>query len=322
MSPPPSDRRPKSPDRAGWDRQSGAAVITAMLLVAIVAASASNLLVSMDAWIEHTELARDKAQATELGRNAITYARLLLATDARNSASDTLLEDWARELPPLRHEGAEIKGRIADLQGRFNLNNLRHASGVIDEQAYDAYLRLLTVLGLSPELADTLADWLDADDSRRAHGAEAADYAETRQNSNGIGRPLTNTGELARIRGYTPAIVARLQEHVSALSGIQAVNINTATPEVLSALQPGLSLSAARALADTRRTLPFRDAADFRTRLNDPSLPNSLIPISAASAHFLIQVTVDRGRARSRVLSLVKRQNDTSLPRILWQSIL
>lgn len=317
MSPQPTDARRKSA-RPGGRPQHGAAVVSAMLLVAIVAASAAGLLAAIDAWIEHVALARDKAQAGELARNGIAYGRRLLAADAANSATDTLLEDWARELPPLRHEGAEIRGRIVDLQGRFNLNNLRHEGGDIDLQAYAAYLRLLAVLGLPPELADTLADWLDADDSRRAAGAEAADY----ENASGSGRPLASLGILERVRGYTPAVLAHLRPHVCVLAGRQPVNVNTASPEVLSALQPGLTPGAARALADSRRSLPFRDSADFRNRLGDPGLPGSLLPIAAASAHFLLQVSVDRGRARSRALALVHRRAAGELPRLLWLTLL
>lgn len=301
--------------------QHGAAVVSAMLLVAIVAASGTTMLLTVDNWIEQHTLTRDKAQTTELARSSLAYARQVLAADAQHSVSDTLNEDWARELPPLRFEDADIHGRISDVQGRFNLNNLRRENGVIDAQAYDAYLRLLAVLGLPPALADTLADWLDADDSRRAAGFETTDYLAAGEDISGIGRPLSTLGELRRVRGYTAAVMARLGDHVYVLAGRQATNLNTASPEVLSALQPGLSLAEAKALSDTRRSLPFRDEADFRTRLGAPSLPASLLPVGVSSKHFLIQIDVSRGRSRSRIVSLVHRQDAAPLPQILWQTI-
>lgn len=313
MSPPHHD-----PGPAG---QGGSAIVTALLIVGLVASLSTNLLARMNDWIEELGIARDKAQATELAGNGIAYARQLLIADAAYSAIDSLDEDWARALPPLRHEGATVNGRISDIQGRFNLNNLRHASGAVDEQARDAYQRLLIALGLPVELADTLADWLDADDSRRAGGAEAGDYAAAGSDASGSGRPLTSVGELSRIRGYSPAVIARLQPHVCVLAGRQPINLNTASPEVLSAIQPGLSLSAARVLAAGRRGLPFRDSSDFRTRLADPGLPGSLLPVATSSKHFLIDIEVDRDLARSRVSALLQRSDDGSRPRILWQSI-
>lgn len=319
---PPSDQGQKLPATAGRPRQRGAAIITAMLIVGLVATLATTLLTRMNDWIEDLAIARDKAQATELARNGVAYARQLLIADAAHSAIDTLDEDWARTLPPMHHEGAELSGRIVDVQGRFNLNNLRRASGIVDEQAHAAYQRLLIVLGLPAELADTLADWLDADDSRRTAGAEASDYATAGEDASGIGRPLSSSGELLRVRGYTPAIVARLQPHICVLADIQAINVNTATPEVLSAIQPGLTPANARILAAGRHGLPFRDSSDFRNRLADPGLPSSLLPISATSRHFLVEIEVDRKIARSRVSSLLQRGLDGSRPRILWQSIL
>lgn len=302
-------------------QQGGSAIVTALLIVGLVATLATTLLARMNDWIEELGVARDKAQATELASNGIAYARQLLIADAAYSAIDSLDEDWARTLPPLRHEGATVNGRISDIQGRFNLNNLRHATGVVNEQARDAYQRLLIGLGLPAELADTLADWLDADDSRRAAGAEAGDYAAAGADASGSGRPLNSVGELLRIRGYSPAVLARLQPHVCVLAGTQPINLNTATPEVLSAIQPGLSLSAARVLAAGRRGLPFRDSSDFRNRLADPGLPGSLLPVSTASKHFLVAIEVDRDLARSRVSALLQRSDDGSRPRILWQSI-
>lgn len=286
----------------------GAAVVSALLIVALIAATAAVLLTDMDNWIEEVTVDRDKAQAGELARDAIDYARLLLAADAAAGSIDALSEDWARQLPPLRHEEALISARISDLQGHFNLNNLRRADGLVDRQALAAYRRLLAFVGLPDQLADNLADWLAASDSRRDGARVPA----------GSGRPLVSLGELRRVAGYDAAVVARLQTHVGVLDGIQPVNVNTATPAVLAALQPGLGLAAAKALAAGREALPFRDGADFRNRLGDPGLPASLLPIGAASRHFLIAIEVDRGRARARVESLVRRNSNGTPPRILW----
>lgn len=293
------------------ERQRGAAVVAALLVVALVSATMATLLADLGAWIDDVDSARDKAQATEQARNAVAYARALLAADAAGSASDTLDEDWARELPPLRHDGARISGRIVDLQGRFNLNNLRREDGRLDLQAFAAYRRLLSILGLPDKLAGVLAERLTGTaDGAAGDGAPAG------------GRPLVAIGELSELAGYDAGVLARLSGQVCVLAGSQPVNVNTATPAVLSALQPGLSPAAAASLAAGRRGLPFRDSGDFRNRLGDPGLPGSLLPIAAVSSHFLIEIEVDRDRARSRVASLVRRNANGRLPEIVWQTLL
>lgn len=310
MSPPPAEPAAKISPADRRPQQRGSAVIAAMLVVALVAATGSMLYGRMDDWIERSALLRDKAQTGELARNAVDYAGSLLAADATRGPVDSLDEEWARQLPPLRHESATLRGRISDLQGRFNLNNLRRDDGRIDDRAYAAYRRLLLSLGLAPELAETLADHLGSrPDGNRPATAEP-------------GQPLRTPGELKRIVGYTPAVLARLQTHIGVLAGQQPVNVNTATPEVLAAIQPGLSLAAARVLADGRRGLPFRDSSDFRNRLADPALPASLVPIAAGSRHFLVDIEVDREHARSHAVALLQRPLAGRQPILLWLTLL
>ena len=238
------------------------------------------------------------------------------------SAVDALDEDWARVLPPLRHEQAEVAGRITDAHGRLNLNNLRRDNGVIDEQALTAYRRLLANLGLGEELAETLADWLDADDSPRAAGAEKAWYRQQGDNAASLGQPLEHLGNLARLKGYSPQVIARLRDFVCVLPGNQPVNLNTARPEVLAALQPGLDLAAARALARSRQGGHFRDLGDYQTRLGDGNWPSPLLAVGTTSRHFVVDVAVSSGRARSHLTALIQRLGDGQRSRILWQTLL
>lgn len=281
-----------------------------MLIVALAAATATALLGGVQHWIDRVGTRDEKSRTTELARVAIDHARALLLLDVRRGGVDSLDEDWARTLPPLRHDDAEVAGRITDAQGRLNLNNLRRPDGLIDERALGAYRRLLVHLGIDPaladRLADMLADWLDADDSPRAAGAERDHYA-------GLGlagphnRPLEHSAALGAIAGYTPELLAKLDAHVAVLPGQQPVNVNTASAEVLSALQPGLSLAQAQAIVATRQTLYFRDAADFTQRLPTPGLPPPLVPLAGHSQHFDIRVDVRGARARTSGRALVHR---------------
>lgn len=303
------------------EAQAGAALISAMLAVALAASMAMVLLRQTDHWIERVAVSRDKGQALQLARVGVDFARTVLSADAQRSNVDALDEDWARVLPPLRQEGSEVSGQIEDLQGRFNLNNLRRPDGTIDEQAHTALRRLLSTLSLPEELADTLADWLDADDSPRAGGAETAGNQTHGDGASVANRPLEHLASLLRIKGYTHSAVSRLQPFVCVLPGQYAVNVNTATPEILAAVQPGLSLSGARAVVRSRQSTHFRDLADYRNRLPDRDLPSPLTPIGTASQFFLIHTEARTGLGRSRVGALVERLGDGSRSRILWMSI-
>lgn len=300
--------------------EQGTAVISALLIMALAVSIAASLLVKADGWIERVAVSRDKGQAYELTRSGLDYARAILAADARLSAIDTLDEAWARPLPPIQHDGNEISGRIEDLQGYFNLNNLRRASGVVDEQALAAYRRLLATLELPDALADTLADWLDADNSPRESGAES-DYYRAEGESVTSNGPLAHFSQLGRVKGYSATVVERLASFTCVLPENQPVNVNTASPEVLHAIQPGLSLAEAHALVQARRTAYFRNEPDFRNRLPSKNLPSALLPLSVASGWFVIHSEAQSGHSRGRLAALVERASDGSSTRIAWTSL-
>lgn len=300
-------------------RQSGIAVIMAMLVTALAAVAATALLVRMDRWVQRVAAGRDYGQALELARGGMTYARAILAEDGRQSAVDHLGEDWARRLPPFSAEGGELEGSIDDLQGRWNLNNLLDGPG-IDPAALRVYRRLLESLGLDPGLAEVLADWLDADEDARPGGAESAYYQALPNPYPAANSPLDHLQNLRRLRGYDQAVITRLAPFVAVLPGKQGVNVNTAPPEVLAAIQPGLTLAEARQLATSRKSAWFKDGADFRSRLPRADLPPSDTPASASSSFFLVQTVARFGNAEARLQALVQRDPGRSLPPILWQS--
>lgn len=303
----------------GARRTGGAAVIGALLVCALAAALATALLARTDDWIEQVASSRDRAQALELARGGIDYARVILTDDGRRSIVDTLDEDWARVLPPIGVDGAELSGWIEDQQGRWNLNNLLK-EGAIDAEALAVYRRLLAALGLPAALADTLADWLDGDEDTRPGGAESAYYLSLRTPYPAANRPLEHVSNLLRVKGYDAAMLRRLASFVTVLPGRQPVNVNTAPAEVLHALHPGLSLADARQLVAARQTAHFRDVADFRKRLEDGDAGRAAADISVASRFFLARATVRLGGARVAVSSLLARDG-ADKPTILWQSL-
>ena len=77
-------------------------------------------------------------------QGAEAWAADILRQDLVDSPdSDHLGEQWAIELPPLPVDGGTIVGRLEDLQGRFNLNNLVGADGKENELARRQFERLL-----------------------------------------------------------------------------------------------------------------------------------------------------------------------------------
>ena len=118
-----------------------------MLVVTVGTIIAVNLMwqATLDLRRAESALAADQGLMYALGAEAWA-ADILRMDQVVSPDTDNLAEEWAIELPPLPVDGGVIVGRLEDLQGRFNLNNLVDAQGEDDEIAQREFERLLELL--------------------------------------------------------------------------------------------------------------------------------------------------------------------------------
>ncbi|MDH4133540.1 MAG: type II secretion system minor pseudopilin GspK [Gammaproteobacteria bacterium] len=302
-------------------RQRGLAIVTAVLIVAIVSAIAAYLSLGQQVWIRLAQNLRDRAQAEEAVAGITRAAAQLLRKDT-SSATDTLQEEWARELPPFPVEAGAVKVRITDAQARFNLNNLIQPGGGLNGAEIGVLRRLLLALSLNPSLADSLVDWMDPDTSVRPGGAEDAEYLAGTPSYRAANQPLQSIDELRLVRGFTPEIVEKLRAHVTVLPGntTKPVNINTCGALVLSALFTDLPYSEAEALVkerdEGRKT--FASTTDLETRAK--KTPAQDVRYDVKTEFFLVELEAHFGRLERRSLALLKRPRNNKAATIEWRS--
>jgi general secretion pathway protein K len=270
-------------------RQRGVAVVLAMGVVAMAAIAAAAMLASQSTWSRHAELGAEHAQAQALVQTGVDWARALLYDDRRMSGVDHLGEPWAMRLPPVPVDNGELAGQIDDQQGAFNLNNVFSGSKQNPAQVLQLR-RLLQILGLPEALADA---YLAA------------------------GRPLIDAAELALIPGFDEAARARLRPFVTALPRFTALNVNTASPEVLAAVIEGLDLDAARELVAQRERAYFRTRAEFIAQLPAGTVAGGN-DVATGSQFFLARVRVTIGAAQARGAALLER-GSSGWPSIVWR---
>lgn len=300
------------------DRQRGAVVIVAMLLVALATTAAGMMLHLQDASVRRLAAARDLEQAHWLLNGGMQWARVILRADARGSTLDHGRELWATGLPPTRIEQGTLSGGIRDEQGLFNLNNLVR-DGKASERDIAAFKRLLLAVGLRAELADAAADWIDADgEPRTAESAEDDYYLRLGTPYRAANQMLVGIEDLLRVRGFDHGMLASLRRVATALPQRSAVNVNTAPPEVLAAIVDGLTLPEATVLAGSRSAAPFTGRDDFRTRLPRTELNVENEDIAVDSRYFLVEGRASVGVAQQRFQALLQR-NGMALPAIVWQ---
>ncbi|MEO7400920.1 MAG: type II secretion system minor pseudopilin GspK, partial [Polaromonas sp.] len=261
-------KRPHAGRFAYWaahpERQAGAALLTAMLTVALVASLAAGALWQQWRSVEIETAERARVQSLWVLTGALDWARLILREDARAGGADHLAEPWAvpleearlstflatdkSNLPDTENSAAQafLSGLISDLQARLNVLNLVDG-GKVSEPALRAFAKLFETLGLPPAELTALAENLRL----------ALDTATA-----GSGSPLMpqRLDQLVWL-GLSPASLAALRPYITLLPARTPVNLNTASAIVLYAVIPSLDMAQAQRLVSSRQARYFRSLA-------------------------------------------------------------
>ncbi|MBO9356170.1 general secretion pathway protein GspK [Bordetella petrii] len=301
-------------------RQQGMAVVSALIVVAIVAALTSGLFLRQASAIRQIENEQARIQARWLLLGGIDWTRLLLRDNARQEATVRRGQLWSTPVLDTRIEGddsgqaAVFAGGIQDEQGKYNLYNLARR-GVADAGQAEVLARLLDLLGLPQALAPQLAAQVALTQSRLPDPAP-----ETPAGQGGGARAPQPRGidDLAAQLGVDAAGLQAMRRTMTWLPANTLVNVNTAEPEVIAALVPGLSLAQARAVLGERdRGRWFNDSGDFANRLATGGEPLQVPEVATTSEWFLANGTVAYQRARVGMQALVAVSGQRA-PETLW----
>ena len=311
-------------------KQRGAALLTAMLTVALVASLAASALWQQWRAVEVEAAERARLQAAWLLIGALDWSRLILREDSlarQGDGSDNLSEPWAVPLAEARlttflaaqnnvsqaedasldSNNAFLSGSISDLQGRLNLRNLVDGEK-IDPLALEQFTRLFSQLQLPRQQLEQLAAQLLL--------ALQPGKADANAQAPLLPQRIEQLGWL----GLPPASMAVLAPHISLLPARTRVNLNTANALVLWASAPGISLGDAQRLVQARASRHFQRESDAQTLLGQPSTNPAPIRSelhSVSSSYFEVrgQLRLDDTVVQER--SLVFKQHGNA--RTLWR---
>lgn len=297
----------------------GVALITAMLITALTATLAAGLAWNSALDVRRTMVLLFHEQGIQIALGAESWMQNLLRDDLGESETDHLGELWASDLPGLPVESDTIQGavmgKIEDLQGRFNVNNLIDANGEIDETVFEQFRRLLQVLELDPRFAGLTADWIDANqEAGFPDGAEDSIYTGFTPSYRTYNRPLSNVSELAALDGMDKASYDRLLPHITALPGRTAINVNTASAEVLMSLDENLDASTVEGLIAQREESGFASIVDTFSVLVTPEVFNL---ITESSSFFRLKAVVQIDTVRVTYFSILQRSPNGTVTTIL-----
>jgi general secretion pathway protein K len=288
----------------------GVALITAMLITALTGSLAAGLAWDNALDVRRTMVLLFHEQGMQVALGAESWIRNILRDDSIESQTDHLGELWASDLPGLPVDNDSVQGAVAgkveDLQGRFNVNNLIGSDGMVNEDLLEQFQRMLVILDIDPRFAGLTADWIDMDqEAGFPDGAEDSVYTSLTPPYRTYNRALTNVTELAALEGMDQASFNALLPHITALPPGTQINVNTATPVVLQSLDANIDATAVENLLSEREDAGFDDfAGTFSTLVTNQAIYGQL---TESSDFFQLKAVVQIGTVRVTYYSVLTR---------------
>ena len=296
-------------------KQQGVALISALVVVSIVVSVTVWLVYRQQIDIRQTANVQHLEQAYQYADAIEAWAKAVLARDFQdNNDVDSLDEDWATILPSISIPGGQLKGKLEDLQSKFNLNNLVDVDGKPIPRQQDIFSALLARLSLPKKLLPVVTDWIDKG-SDVSNNGEEMDYYLTLENPYlTADAEMVSESEIRLLQGIDDEKYKVLIPHVATIKNngkLTNINVNTATSEVLVAL--GLSDDQASNLIDDRKDRAFQTLDDFR---KDPEVKKIITDtegLSVKTNWFLLQADVNIDRTRVHLNSIIFRDDNGSI---------
>jgi len=309
--------------------QRGAALLTVLILVAVIAVLAATALekLRLATRLGGNAVAIEQARGFAYAAEALAMIRIGgLLQQAQGRVS--LLGGWsdrpfALPLGGMAGGGSAV-ARVTDGGNCFNLNglaqNLTGQPGVLIGNAVEVahFAKLMRLLGIPGQVAEQVAtatsDWIDSDENPQGSGAE--DPYRTG------GAMMADVSEFRMVNGVTPEIYAQMRPWICTLPETKPtmVNINTLAPEqaplVAMAQVDTISPGAIAQALLRRPPQGYADAGAFWAQIPGAAGAGG---VATTSHWFNLRITVTLGSVRVDERALVDaRQGMPQLVARIW----
>lgn len=226
----------------------GAALLTVLILVAVIAVLAATALekLRLSTRLGGNAVAIEQARGFAYAAEALAIIRIGDLLE-RSQGKVSLLGGWsdrpfALPLGDVAGGGSAV-ARVTDGGNCFNLNGLAQGlpgqPGVLIGNAVETahFAKLMRLLGISGQVAQQVAtaasDWIDSDPNPQGGGAEDPVYLARDPPYRTGGTLMADVSELRMVSGVTPELYAQLRPWLCTLPEAKptTVNINTLAPE-------------------------------------------------------------------------------------------
>lgn len=305
-------------------QQKGIALLTVLLVFGLAAFIARDMLLTGFTDTQNQIALNNSRQAMYYALGGEAYARELLWRDRDEDIDqdrnvDGKSDAWHSDELAFPLDEGQLQIRVTDLQGRFNLSNLRADSGAVDAVAVSQLRRLLSRIGVEPDLAYRLADWVDEDRQLGSRGAEDEAYLGGESPQLTANTRLATLSEINNLAQLSEKQYQDLTRYLTTLPERTKLNVNTVAVEVVSALAEQVNERGASAL-EARQDVKSYD--NVSQALSETGLaPASLSTfLDTSSEYYQIEVIALYRNRSARLRSVVHRQRSDGKTRVIYRS--
>lgn len=315
-------------------RERGAALLSVLLLVAVMAVIAAVMLdrLNLATRLAGNGQAMTQARLYATSAETLAMARIKAMVDTSQDRTVDRGGLLGREFPLPLARGV-VMARVDDAGNCFNLNSLveADAQGVLKLRLVGLNQLRALMAGLampqaeSAIVSDAIADWIDSDNVPAPNGAEDETYQGTATPYRTAGRLIGDVSEIRAVRGMTPQFYERLRPWLCALPGadLSPINVNTLRPDqalLLSMLAPtAIPVDRARGILAARPVLGWASADDALRGLGGAGSGGvPLNQLQVTSRWFLLTQTVSVDSAQVEEQALIDVGSNP--PRVAFRS--
>lgn len=304
-------------------RQQGVAIITALLIVTLAATISITISTRLQLDVRRTGnmVATDQAHIYSLLSEKLL--QVILKDEEKRKIFIEMLINEGSAKQPFAIDNAAIEAEVTDLSACININSLVDTGGAINAITQARLNALFNNHGISSNITQAIADWIDPDLTvRTPDGAEDGYYMNLEKPYRTAQSPLYSISELLLIRGLENTIDNENYKRITELtagasdpdSGVFSnpalcafntgkdtpININTASVEVLESLQPGITETQLNDILQQRS-----DASDSGGLASVPAVFTTRDYLVTESSYYLLKSKVLIGNATIVMYSII-----------------
>lgn len=303
--------------------ESGFALILTLVVTALMVAVVVEMIHQVYVDTSLSRGFRDGQQASLLAESGATGGARLLQMSLASRTHTSLADRWAT---PLKLDDAvgSLEITIVEESGKINVNGLVQPNGDYEPFTLAALKRLGTRFKLSEEIWGSVADWIDGNDLPRSGGAESPVYRSQKPPYNASNGKLITLTELSLVKGVTPELLGKLRPYLTTFSDqagspLSTININTASKEVLAALDERIDERMAERILEERRLQPFKTTAELSRVPGLDTVAIGLLGKISVKGNLFKITSVARVKESARTVEAVVRLSGGAPEFLSWQ---